>query len=114
MKYHLLLLSAACLLYTAAHAEPQGLRSDGPPMVVDVDVGMPSHAAVIEEQVLVLEATPSILSTPLVPQRMRMPAAEQFRYRWPRVHAGSHLTSRRYLCKRLSLGCGSGGYGDRA
>lgn len=117
MKQHLLLLSAACLMYTASHAEPKGLLTDKE-VVVETDVG-PS-------EVLTLNAIPSLEVTLLV-QEEATPFVIRGACLVPELLDGfliqdteppsqgwrqDCMLNSPYMALPGYLGAGSGGFGD--
>ena len=115
MKGHLLLLSAACLMYTASHAEPQGLRTDKPEVVLENDVGPPAfvlQAAITEQVTLVIQDEVNAIPEALVLAPKPMAGFRSQDIQPPNRWTGACSLNSPYMATPGYLGAGSGGFGD--
>lgn len=116
MKQNLLLLSAACLLYTAAHAEHQVLSSDKTEVVLEADVGPPAvvlQAAITEQVSMVIQEEVNAFPEALVTAPMTLAGFQSQEIQPPNRLEGACKPTTHYMVKPGYLGAGSGGFGDR-
>lgn len=112
MKQRALMLSVAALLVTTVLAAPQGGRADDQTVVVDTDVGYAHNvSAITSEQVTLTNYGFATEVIAIVPQARMCSEASTRLVQTHRWSADTRSTSN-YKRQPLTMGAGSGGFGD--